>query len=490
MDKKIKQKLLIVLACILAVAATLTGIYMPDDNINNQIAAAQNIVQQQIAEAQAQANDEVIITEEIKQSAEEVKSITEKEKIETIEVLESSKKEENEIMDEGALEIDGTVFQENISYDGTNTGKGTSLLGACQGLTYYSQADSRWANQLYTSCGNRSQTMKSSACGPTSAAMVTSSSKGVILPTTMAQLSVANGYRTRDNGTAWSYFSFVADYFDFNEFYQISSYSSAMNYLTQKRADGSQKYYAVVCCGSGLWTTGGHYIVVAGVDGDTVKVYDPYLYSGKFNTASRRPANVRVEGNAAYVSKANFQKYSSINGFFIYSNDSALKDQPQPSSNNYTQGQRILVDDKVAVAYDGGADKVLVDNGMSQYWIHRSVLTKDSRVYGLGIVCWPEGDRVLVQIFDTQFWTKTSNITSNIPSAEPAKASAQPAAAASYKLGNYKTTSNLNVRAGAGTGYKVKKTYSKGTVFTALEIKGDWARTPSGWVNLKYVKKI
>lgn len=61
-----------------------------------------------------------------------------------------------------------------------------------------------------------------------------------------------------------------------------------------------------------------------------------------------------------------------------------------------------------------------------------------------------------------------------------------------YVLGLYvvNTTSGLNVRAGAGTDYTIKKTYTNGTRFDTYEIKGDWARTPSGWVNLKYCKLV
>lgn len=72
------------------------------------------------------------------------------------------------------------------------------------------------------------------------------------------------------------------------------------------------------------------------------------------------------------------------------------------------------------------------------------------------------------------------------------------------------TTSLLNVRKGPGTNYDILKFseltksaqkqivrltgkkrdgYVKGVEFTAKEIKGEWAKTPSGWVNLKYCKK-
>jgi hypothetical protein len=81
-----------------------------------------------------------------------------------------------------------------------------------------------------------------------------------------------------------------------------------------------------------------------------------------------------------------------------------------------------------------------------------------------------------------------------------------------YKTGDYIVTASLlNVRSGPGTNYAKKSFkqltanaqkqvkalagykangYPKGVEFTALEIKGDWARTPSGWVCLTYCKKI
>lgn len=118
--------------------------------------------------------------------------------------------------------------------------------------------------------------------GPTSAAIVVSSSKGAILPTTMANLAVDNGYRTANNGTAWAYYSFVADYFDFDEYYTTSNFNTAMNYLkTDNDNDGNADYYIIVSCGSGLFTTGGHYIVLVGNNNGTIQVYDPYLYSRK-----------------------------------------------------------------------------------------------------------------------------------------------------------------------------------------------------------------
>ena len=61
-----------------------------------------------------------------------------------------------------------------------------------------------------------------------------------------------------------------------------------------------------------------------------------------------------------------------------------------------------------------------------------------------------------------------------------------------HVLGKYvvNTPKGLNVRAGAGTNYAVKKIYKNGTRFDTFEIVGDWSRTPSGWCNLNYCKLV
>ena len=60
-----------------------------------------------------------------------------------------------------------------------------------------------------------------------------------------------------------------------------------------------------------------------------------------------------------------------------------------------------------------------------------------------------------------------------------------------YSLGLYIVTANvLNVRTGAGTNYSIKKTYKKNTRFDTYEIRGNWAKTPSGWTCLDYCKLV
>lgn len=289
--------------------------------------------------------EQVTISEEVEQLAEDTKEAVASEQDIATDELAPVPDDESDIVDEGAIEPDAQVEQENISYDGTNTGNGLSLLGKCTGLTYYSQADSRWANKPYTSTGNKSQTMKSSACGPTCAAMIVSSSKGAILPTTMAQLFVDNGYRTKDNGTAWAAFPFVADYFDFNEYHTTSNFDTMLKYLkTDKDKDGIADYLVIASVGSGLFTTGGHYISLVADNGSLMTVFDPFNYYGKFDTASRRAAGVTVSGNSAFVSESSFKKYANAKQYWIFSNDNKAKQignsnnkKPAATSVSYTR---------------------------------------------------------------------------------------------------------------------------------------------------------
>lgn len=219
--------------------------------------------------------------------------------------------EDEQALEEQEVEDEGFELQGEIAYNGSSELPSVSL-GQYTGLTYYSQIDSRWKNKLYTSTGNSSQTMGSSACGPTCSAMIVSSIKGTILPTTMADLYVQYGFRSANNGTYWSAFRWTADVFDIG--YKETIYLDEACKLLQ------DNYYLIVGCGNGLFTTGGHFIMLYDYDGTYIKVYDPYLYSGKFNLSTRR-GKATVQGNTVLVTKDNFRNYANYGTFFAFKND-------------------------------------------------------------------------------------------------------------------------------------------------------------------------
>lgn len=173
---------------------------------------------------------------------------------------------------------------------------------------YYNQADSRWANHPYPSKTLPKATIKSGGCGATCAAMVVSSSKETIKPDKMGDISRANGYRA-NSGTAWGLFEYVAKRWNFKTRTVKSSYEAL-----QACKDG---YFVVILCGSGLWTTGGHYILAVGAKDNKIEIYDPYLYNGKFNRYDRK-GKVELKGNSCWVQIDTFKKYSNARNFFAY----------------------------------------------------------------------------------------------------------------------------------------------------------------------------
>lgn len=69
------------------------------------------------------------------------------------------------------------------------------------------------------------------------------------------------------------------------------------------------------------------------MDNNTLKIYDPYLYAGKFETSTRR-GKVEVKGNTIYCSIDNFKKYANYKQFFCYKYDTNKVD-----TNNSTDNQ-------------------------------------------------------------------------------------------------------------------------------------------------------
>ena len=236
-----------------------------------------------------------------------------------IEELPSTEIQEKNLTDEQSIEqeVESESFEEQgeIAYNGTSEYPKVAL-GDYKGLTYYSQIDSRWSSHIYTSVGNYGQTIGSSGCGPTSAAMIVTATKGTITPPEMGDLFIEHGYRSANQGTYWSAFRWVADTFDI-EYRETTNIDTAIDLLRDN-------HYVVASVGNGLFTTGGHFIVLTEINGDTISVYDPYLYAGKFETSTRR-GKATVSGNTVYVSVNNFKNYANAKGFFCYKHEGPVK---------------------------------------------------------------------------------------------------------------------------------------------------------------------
>lgn len=282
----------------------------------------------------------------------------------------------------------------------------------------------------------------------------------------MANLFVNYGYRTANNGTYLSAFRFVADTFNI-EYQETYKLDTAVELLRNNN-------YLIVSVNNGLFTTGGHLMAIVGIDGDMLKIYDPYLYAGKFETATRR-GKVTVDGNTVYCSIENFRNYANYNGFYAYKHDG-----------NATENKAQIVTTSTYTRYvkaNGGLNVRNAPNG--------------TRISGLA-------NNTQVTVYETNGnWSRIAQgwVSSNYLVSYPSNSTVEKIQTVGYKTGTYKVNASiLNVRTGPGTNYKAKtykqltnnarsqngrlgnyytNGYKRGVVCTVTKINGRFGYTNS-----------
>lgn len=390
----------------------------------------------------------------------------------TTEIIEQTEEQENALEQE--VESEGFELQGEIAYEGDRANTWNVELGDYKGLTYYSQIDSRWKNKLYTSVGDSSQTIGSSGCGPTSASMIVTATKGAITPDTMSDLFVQYGYRSANQGTYWSAFRAVADEFNIG-YAETTDIQKALQLL-------ESKHLVVASCGNGLFTTSGHFIVLTGIEDGNIKVYDPYLYSGKFETSTRR-GKVTVDGNIVYCPVNNFINYANAKGFFCYDYEGTQENNYKPvTTESYTR----YVNAKIGLNIRQTPNGTIIG----------------SYRYGTAVTVYEtSGDWSRTE----KGWVSSNYLVSTIYNNYVPTAPI-------YKKGNYRVTASiLNVRTGPSTNYRAKKYYEltanarsqnsrlgnyytnglrRGVVTYVYEVRNGFGRTNSGWISMSYCTKL
>lgn len=145
----------------------------------------------------------------------------------------------------------------------------------------YKQGDKRWGRKVYTSCGNKSQTIANSGCGPTSMADIMATwIDSKITPVQMCEYAVRHGFRTRSSGTAWGFFKSIATAYGFTGFVQTKSMATA-------RAALKNGALVVASMGPGYWTKGGHYICLWKTD-------DVYMYANDPASGTRKKQKLKT----------------------------------------------------------------------------------------------------------------------------------------------------------------------------------------------------
>jgi hypothetical protein len=173
---------------------------------------------------------------------------------------------------------------------------------------------------MYSIRNDKKQTIGTSACGPTSAAMAISSLTGqTVLPTTAATYALNNGYRTNDTGTSWAYFASIAKKYGV-ECKQTGSLAEVKKALS----DGK---LVVASMGKGNFTGGGHYILLVGIaskNGETwINVYDPNHNYSRYGTDGLIDQGIKNDGK---VSAKEIVFAKQAKQYWIFSNKSVEVD--------------------------------------------------------------------------------------------------------------------------------------------------------------------
>lgn len=235
--------------------------------------------------------------------------------------------QDEENLEEQEVEDEGFELQGEIAYEGGRAQNWNLNTTGSPKLTYVSQIDSRWRSYPYTITNNKNQTIGKSGCGVATAAMIIDGIVGNVSVTELADVFVKYGYRSPNNGTYWSANRAIADEFDI-EYQETSNFSVMLEKLKNNN-------YIIASVGNGLFTTGGHYVMIYGMDGNNLKIYDPYLYSGKFDTSTRR-GKAYVIGDTVYCGIENFKNYANYKRFFCYKYDVNSNEGENGQNNNAT----------------------------------------------------------------------------------------------------------------------------------------------------------
>jgi hypothetical protein len=135
------------------------------------------------------------------------------------------------------------------------------------GFPYLLQNDSRWGSIQYSSVGDPSQTIASSACGPTSMAIILRSFGVDITPKETCQYALDNGMRTANSGTSWDFFPSIGSKYGITTEELGVSESGIVNSLKNAKA-------VIGSMGPGTFTQGGHFIDLVGIKDGKIMVND------------------------------------------------------------------------------------------------------------------------------------------------------------------------------------------------------------------------
>lgn len=142
----------------------------------------------------------------------------------------------------------------------------------------YLQTDPKWGSLDYSAPGEKT-TIAASGCGPTAMAMVLATwADQSVTPKTECAWALAHGYKAPRQGTYYGYFEPAGARYGLRvtRLNYTSIYGkSTSSYHAQVKDALDRGELVIACMGKGNWTSSGHYVLVWGIQGDTIYINDP-----------------------------------------------------------------------------------------------------------------------------------------------------------------------------------------------------------------------
>lgn len=341
------------------------------------------------------------------------------------------------------------------------------------GSMWFNQFDPRWSRKAYAG-----RTMAASGCGPTAVANIVSSKHDSVTPADVADWLTSHGYASNGNGTYWSGIKAALDAYGCP-----ATQHSSMQPFFDEMAKGNR--WGVILFRAGTrggvtWTGGGHFVAV--VKGYEYRNGKHYLYVSDSGSRGH---------DGWYTYEDHMRGLIPTLWSCVVDSSSALVPTPNPNPPvpaGSSTNTLYLVKSPIGLNVRGGAGTSYAKiGGLANNT--KVTITRISGNWGYA----PSAGGWVCMDYLVKVGTGTG-VSTNVVAG-----------------GTYTLTMDMRVRTGPGTGFRNKKcseltpdgkkharagvyaVLAAGTRVTVLEVRGNWARIPSGWVciwqgNTRYMR--